>query len=165
MIALLTFLAALAAPPVSTAPKAAPATPASTQTAAATSKAEPVTQPNWLSGPSESMMLNCTTGYLTDPTFTGELIVMGCLVQPNGSLDQCQVKETKRAQAAGVQDVAICAAAGFRMGPLDKMGKPTAGRPVLIPMGIATIVPEDPKAPSAQVAPPAATAPAPVKRQ
>jgi hypothetical protein len=101
----------------------------------------PVTHPVWLAGPSKAMMLNCTTGYLTDPSFGGEAIVMGCTVQPDGTLDQCLVKETKRAEAAGVQDVAVCAAAGFRMGPVDKQGKPTAGRPVLIPMGIATVAP------------------------
>jgi hypothetical protein len=99
------------------------------------------------------MMLNCTTGYLTDPTFTGETIVMGCLVQKDGSLDQCQVKETKRAQAAGVQDVAVCAAAGFHMGALDKQSKPTVGRPVLIPMAIATIAPAEPKADTPPAAP------------
>lgn len=140
MIALAALLAALAAP--------APDAPAPTV------KADPVTDPIWLSGPSASMMHNCTTGYLTDPTFTGEAIVMGCVVQQDGSLDQCRVRETKRAQAAGVQDVAVCAAAGFRMGPLDKQSKPTAGRPVLIPMGIATIAP-DPAAGDAS--PPAPT--------
>ena len=111
----------------------------------------PVTDPVWLAGPSQSMMLNCTTGYLTDPNFTGETIWMGCTVQKDGRLGQCLVKETRRAEAAGVQEVAICAAGGFRMGPVDKQGRQTAGRPVLIPMGIATIAP--PAAPAAAAKP------------
>lgn len=145
MILALALLAALAAPPA--------AAPAATPAPASAAKPEPVTHPIWLAIPSNDMMLNCTTGYLTDPTFTGETIVMGCVVQADGSLDQCQVKETKKAQAAGVQDVAICAAAGFRMGPLDKQSKPTAGRPALIPMAIATVA--DPPAPAAQPPAPA----------
>ncbi len=147
MIFPLALLAALAAPP---APAAAPASPAKPTPAAGapTSKPDPVTHPVWLAIPSNDMMMNCTTGYLTDPTFTGETIVMGCVVQANGSLDQCQVKETKRAQAAGVQDVAICASAGFRMGPLDKQSKPTAGRPALIPMAIATVADQPAPAPA-----------------
>lgn len=142
MILALLIAAVVAAPP----PAAKPA-----PTTAPQPKAAPVTDPVWLAGPSQTMMMNCTTGYLTDPAFTGESIWMGCTVQPNGTLGQCLVKETKRAQAAGVEDVAICAAAGFRMGPIDKQGKPTAGRPVLIPMGIATIDTTSP----AQTQPPA----------
>ena len=104
-------------------------------------KGDPVTQPEWLAAPNKTLMMNCTTGYLTDPNFSGESIVMGCVVRPDGMLGQCMVKESKRAQAAGVQDVAVCASSGFRIGPKDKQGKPTAGRPILIPMGIATLAP------------------------
>jgi hypothetical protein len=123
----------------------APTTPGLTQVpppqppAAAAHKPETVIEPELINAPSQTLLLNCTTGYLTDPTFTGESIVLGCVVQKDGSLDACQVKETKRAQAAGVQDVAICAAAGFRIGAVDKLGKPTAGRPIIIPMAIATL--------------------------
>ncbi len=124
MIVALALLAALAAQP--------PAAPA----AATVVKGDPVTEPNWIAIPGQSLMRNCTTGYLTDPTFTGESIVMGCVVQKDGSLNQCQVKETKRAQAAHVEDVAICASAAFRVGPTDKANRPTAGRPILIPMAI-----------------------------
>ena len=95
-----------------------------------------VNKPVWLSIPSKSMMLNCTNGYLTDPTFTGESILMVCLVRPDGGLSDCKVRETKAAEAAGLQDVAVCAAAGFRFGPVDKLGKPTAGRPIILPLGI-----------------------------
>ncbi|MDP9104101.1 MAG: hypothetical protein M3N05_08870 [Pseudomonadota bacterium] len=124
--------------------------------AAGQSKPDPVTEPIWLSIPGQSLMTNCTTGYLTDPTFTGETIVMGCVVQKDGSFDQCQVKETRRAQAAHVDDVAICASAAFKIGPTDKHGKPTAGRPVLIPMAIVTGAPA-----AADPAPAAAPPPAP----
>jgi hypothetical protein len=118
-----------------------------------------VIEPEWVNAPSEALLLNCTTGYLTDPTFTGESIVMGCVVQKDGTLDACQVKETKRAQAAGVQDVAVCAAAGFRVGPIDKDGKPTVGRPIIIPMAIATMA--DLSSASTTKTPIAPSAPAP----
>ena len=123
MIALFALLAAAAAPA---------AAPAATSTPAY----DAVSKPTWLSIPSKSMMLNCTNGYLTDPTFTGESILMVCLVRPDGGLSDCKVRETKRAEAAGVQDVAVCAAAGFRFGPVDKLGKPTAGRPIILPLAI-----------------------------
>lgn len=141
-----------------TAPAPAPAVPAAPPPAAMTtpSGAKPVVRPVWLAAPSRSMMLNCTTGYLTDPTFTGEQIWLGCTVQKDGTFGQCLVKETKRAEAAGVQDVAICAAGGFRIGPVDQDGQPTAGRPVLLPMGIATVAPAAPDA-----ATPPAQAPSP----
>lgn len=142
MIAALLLAAAVAAPPAAVAPAAATAGP------------KPVTQPVWLSLPSQSMMLNCTTGYLTDPAFTGEQIWLGCTVQKDGTFGQCLVKETKRAEAAGVQDVAICASAGFRVGPLDKDGAPTTGRPILLPMGIATIAESEPGADTPAAAPP-----------
>lgn len=132
MIVTLALLAALAAPVA--APVAA--TPAPAPTAAAAVKGDPVTEPNWVAIPGQSLMENCTTGYLTDPAFTGESIVLGCMVQKDGSLNQCQVKETKRAQAAHVEDVAICASAAFRVGATDKANRPTAGRPILIPMAI-----------------------------
>ncbi len=128
MIVALALLAALAAP--------TPAPPPAAPVAATAVKGDPVTEPNWIAIPGQSLMGNCTTGYLTDPTFTGESIVMGCVVQKDGSLNQCQVKETKRAQAAHVEDVAICASAAFRVGPTDKANRPTAGRPILIPMAI-----------------------------
>ncbi len=143
MLAVALLLAAAAPAPVS---------PPAVANPAPAPRAEAVIEPVWLSGPGPSLMANCTKGYLTDPAFTGESIVVGCVVQKDGSLGQCLVKESKRAQAAGVQDVAICAVAGFRMGPIDKFGKPVAGRPVLIPMGIATVVD-----------PPAAPAPTPPK--
>ncbi len=149
MIVALALLAALAAP-AAPAPTRAPGVPA------AQSKPDPVTEPEWLSIPGQSLMTNCTTGYLTDPSFTGETIVMGCVVQKDGSFDQCQVKETKRAQAAHVEDVAICASAAFKIGLKDKQGKPTPGRPVLIPMAIVTAepAPETPGAPPAPAAKP-----------
>lgn len=142
---MIALLLALAAAPV--APTAAPAAP--------TTGAKPVIRPVWLAAPSQSMMLNCTTGYLKDPTFTGEQIWLGCTVQPDGTLGQCLVKETRRAQAAGVEDVAICAAGGFRIGPKDEDGLPTAGRPILLPMGIATIVPAAPDGEATAAPPPA----------
>jgi len=137
VIAAFALLAALAAEPSAAAPTA-------------TDLKAPVKEPVWLAAPSESMMLNCTTGYLRDPAFTGESIMLGCVVQTDGTLGQCVVRETKRAQSAGVEDVAVCAAGGFRIGPIDKAGKPTAGRPILIPMGIATVggEPEKPSAPA-----------------
>ena len=123
MIAVLALSAAVAG---------APATPPP----ASTPTYDAVAKPVWLSIPSKSMMLNCTNGYLTDPTFTGEAIIMVCLVRPDGGLSDCKVRETKRAEAAGVQDVAVCAAAGFHFGPVDKFGKPTAGRPIILPLAI-----------------------------
>ncbi len=114
------------------------AIPTDAERAATVARTHPVMDPVWVAIPKLSLMKNCTTGYLTDPTFAGETIYMGCVVQPNGSLGQCKVRESKRAEAAGVQDVAICASAGFRIGPVDKTGAATAGRPMLIPLGIVS---------------------------
>jgi hypothetical protein len=123
----------MAAAVASAAPTAAALTDA--DRAAIIAKTHPVTEPVWVATPQASFWKACTAGYLTDPTFVGETVYMACAVQPNGSLDQCKVRESKRAEAAGMQDVAICAAPGFRIGPLDKKGVPTAGRPILIPLG------------------------------
>lgn len=122
------------------------AAPSDAERAAVLAKTNPVIEPVWVAVPKPSLMKNCTTGYLTDPTFAGETVYMGCVVQADGSLGQCKVRESKRAEAAGVQDVAVCASAGFRIGPVDKLGKPTAGRPMLIPLGVVTAPPSPPVA-------------------
>ena len=54
---------------------------------------------------------------------------MACLVHTDGSLSGCKVRETRRAEAAGVQDVAVCASAGFRIGPVDKFRASDRGAP------------------------------------
>ena len=61
MIALIALLAAVAPAPTSGSPQ-------TSQPAYDT-----VTDPNWISVPSKSMMLNCTTGYLTDPKIHGRI--------------------------------------------------------------------------------------------
>ena len=94
-----------------------------------------VTQPVWLKLPTGADMAR----YRPDGARASGRAVIECKVSARGLLEFCHVLEETAGEQYG--RAALRVAGRFRMGPQDRTGQPTAGRPVRLPLAW-TVMPD-----------------------